>query len=147
MEHSGYEAQPRDGIVQLLPDAQYVEWFQMMRHIRGEPRLKRSRIPVTVVLSRWDELPAERQNWTPEHVLMHYCPLLGRYLKGAWSEDRLLICGLSTLEQTLSDEKNIDYINKGPMNQGYVVAVDAEHHSDLTLPLAWTLERGKPDEL
>ncbi|AFD27880.1 hypothetical protein [Deinococcus gobiensis] len=131
----------QDHLVPLLPDAQYVEWVQMMRHLRGEGRLERSRWPLVVLLTCWDELKDPK---TPAEVLQHKCPLLASYLRGIWAPEALAIYGVSALGQAFDDRKghvNTTFLAERPERQGYVICPTGAQDSDLTLPVAWLLKR------
>jgi Double-GTPase 1 len=131
---------PQERLVPLLPDARYVEWLQMMRHLRGEGRLERSDWPLTVMLSCWDEL---RAPGTPAQELQRSCPLLASYLRGIWNPESMRIYGVSALGQSFDhpDQINRGFLEKRPEEQGYVVTPEGTRQADLTLPVAWVLER------
>lgn len=132
---------PPERLVPLLPDARYVEWLQMMRHLRGEGRLERSDWPLTVMLSCWDELKVPG---TPAEELQRSCPLLASYLRGIWNPESMRIYGVSALGQPFDDHPdkvNRGFLEKRPEAQGYVVSPDGTRQPDLTLPVAWMLER------
>lgn len=138
--HSGDEG-GMEHLVPLLPDAQYVEWVQMMRHLRGEGRLERSQWPLVVLLSCWDELKDPK---TPAEVLQHKCPLLASYLRGIWAPEAIAIYGVSALGQAFDDRQghvNTTFLTKRPEQQGYVICPTGTQDPDLTLPVAWLLKR------
>ena len=61
-------------------------------------------------------------------------PFLYQYIFSVWSQESVIIQGLSSLEQTLDEaNQNEDFREKGPGAFGYVVSPTGKHSPDLTL--------------
>ncbi len=123
-------------------NAWWVEFFQLLLHVSGRGTARRlSDLPLAVVLSCHDEL--EAGGAPPVEVLARRLPLLAKFVDSTWSRDRWSVWGLSALGRPLSaDGEDADYIEHGPETQGYVIRPEGgDTARDLTLPLAWLLER------
>lgn len=125
-----------EAVPDLQPDAQYVEFLQLLRYVRNEGRLQRSQTPIVVLLSCWDELTDPGR---PQEELGKRYPLLDAYLKGAWRAEVVQIYGLSATGDSLDSgiEGALRYAD--PSTRGYLVEVDGRHEPDLTHPVAWLL--------
>ncbi|AZI44110.1 hypothetical protein EHF33_14445 [Deinococcus psychrotolerans] len=127
----------------LAPDAQYVEVLQLMLFARGWARQARVRWPLAVVLSCWDEVDPDGRLSPPQMLADRY-PLLHMFLKGTWSAVDVEVFGLSATERRLqpgTDGHDERFVDADPSRQGYVVTRNGDRSPDLTLPIAWLLDR------
>lgn len=152
---AGYETS-EEAEPSILPvDSQYVETLQLLQHLRGSSRQSRCRWPLVVLLTCWDEM--ENTELIPVGLLQKNFPLLHQYLQGAWAPDHFQVMGLSALGRSLQGKDPNDgerwkpaeaeteifdeaFIDLTPQKMGYLVQ-DGEKPSDLTLPLAWLMEK------
>ena len=70
--------------------------------------------------------------------------MLASYLKGIWAHESLAIYGVSALGQAFDDSQthiNQAFLDKRPQEQGYIVRPDGTSDPDLTIPVAWVLEK------
>ncbi len=115
--------------------AYFVELLQMLLYIKGVPSLNKIKKPnLTVVLSCWDLLNLP-DNTLPVNVLKERLPLFYHFVKNAWAEKSLSVIGLSSTEKTLTDEADEEYIDKTPINFGYIINPTGEKQKDLTLSI------------
>lgn len=133
----------------LAPDARYVELTQLLLKARGYARRDRVYWPLAVVLSCWDELD-QAASLSPGEVLRDRYPLLGQFLQANWFTEDLAIFGLSSTERALrygADGYDEEFVNADPTLQGYIVTKEGKRSQDLTLPLAWLLERARQHDI
>ena len=122
-----------DSILELHSQVGIVEMLQILLWTaeRNSARLISSP-KLGVVLTCWDEL--DSQGSDPAILLKERMPFLHQYIYSVWSKESVIIQGLSSLEQTLDEEKqNENFREKGPGAFGYVVSPTGEHSPDLTL--------------
>lgn len=125
----------------LAPDAQFVELLQLLSFARGDGRLHRSTIPMTVVLSCWDELRQDNAEVTvPAAELAKHYPLLAAYLKGAWAPEEVTILGLSAWGGPFSEDLGSRFAELGPAGRGYMIDEQGQEHLDLTRVLTRLIE-------
>ena len=123
-------------------NAMWVELMQLLLHVAGigsVRRVKEKRL--CVLLSCFDELDVGER--VPIDVLRDHLPLFAAYLESVWAPEELSVWGLSALGQPL-DKHSADegFIDDGPEEKGWVALPDGgARDPDLTLPLAWLLER------
>ena len=124
------------------PEAELIELLQILLHVRSGASFTSSASPaLAVALSCWDEI-AGTKALKPSQILAAKLPQLSAYLRTNWAPDALKIFGLSSLGQALSsDTSDQDFANEGPETRGYVVTPEGDKDRDLTLPLAWLMER------
>lgn len=121
--------------VKISDAAHFVELLQMLLYIKGIPSLIKINKPnLTIVLSCWDILKLP-EGTIPIDVLKVRMPLLYHFVKNTWSENALSIIGLSSTEKTLTDEADEEYIDKSPINFGYIINSKGEKQKDLTLSI------------
>ncbi|HMG14694.1 MAG TPA: hypothetical protein VK590_04560, partial [Saprospiraceae bacterium] len=102
---------------------------------KGIPSLTKVHKPnLTIVLSCWDiqKFPDET---LPFNVLKERLPLLYDFVKNTWTEKSLAIIGLSSTEKSLTDEADEEYIDKTPINFGYIINSKGVKEPDLTLSI------------
>lgn len=125
----------------LAPDAQFVELLQLLRYARSDGRLRRCTIPLTVVLSCWDELRLEDQSPHPPLVeLTKHYPLLAAYLEGAWDPKKVIVLGLSAWGGPFTEDLGPKFAELGPSGRGYMIDQAGKEHPDLTRTLTWLIE-------
>lgn len=121
--------------VKVSDAAQFVELLQMLLYTKGSSSFNKIRKPgLTVVLSCWDLLKLP-DNTLPIDVLKERLPLLYHFVKNTWEENSLSVIGLSSTEKTLTDEADEEFIDKTPINFGYIINPDGEKQTDLTLSI------------
>ena len=118
----------------------FIELLQLMLFTKGIRKRIPVNIPLTVILTCWDEMN-EKEMTKPAQVLKAKTPMLFSYLKNNWNSANLKILGLSSLGKSLDMEKpDIEFKKTGPENNGYVILPDGSKSKDLTLPLVYALE-------
>jgi hypothetical protein len=136
------EAEPDDG-PEWATQAELVELLQMLLFVKGVGTARRTETPpLAVLLSCWDELGDQEARMQPPRLLRARAPLLADFVASVWREDAASVWGLSSQGRALrEDEPDEEYIEQGPQSFGYVVPPGGGDSSDLTLPLAYLLER------
>ena len=89
---------------------------------------------LTIILSCWDLLKLKKPA-IPSQILKERLPLLWNFITNNWSENSLTILGLSSTEKSLSDDPDDDYIDRTPMNFGYIINEKGKIEKDLTLSI------------
>lgn len=121
--------------IKISDAAHFVELLQMLLYIKGISTFSKIDAPnLTIILSCWDLLKLP-DHTSPDKVLRERMPLLYQYVKNIWSENSLSIIGLSSTEKTLTDEPDEEYIDKLPINFGYIINPKGEKQRDLTLSI------------
>ncbi len=121
--------------VKISDSAHFVELLQMLLYIKGISSLNKITKPnLTIILSCWDTLKLP-EGTMPNDVLKARLPLLYHFVKNTWSDNALSIIGLSSTEKTLTDEADEEYIDKSPINFGYIINPKGEKQKDLTLSI------------
>ena len=119
--------------IKVSDSAHFIELLQMLLYTKGIPTLNKVSKPnLTVVLSCWDILNLA-DNILPVEVLKVRLPLLYCFLKNIWTDNSLSVIGLSSTEKTLTDEADEEYMDKTPINFGYIINAKGEKQKDLTL--------------
>lgn len=129
---------PVTGAVQVSDQGRMIELLQMLLFAgsMGDRPLERPRL--AVLLTCWDELGFEG---VPDTVLKERLPLFWTFVRSNWR--KLSVLGVSALERPLSpNERDPDYVARGPENFGYVVCADGSRSPDLTLPIQLLLDDG-----
>jgi hypothetical protein len=107
----------------------------MLLYTKGIASLNKVINPnITIVLSCWDVLNLP-DGTLPSDILEQRLPLLYHFLKNTWEEHSISIIGLSSTEKTLTDEADDEYIDRTPINFGYIVNSKGEKQNDLTLSI------------
>lgn len=121
--------------VKVSDAAHFVELLQMLLYIKGIPSFNKINKPnLTIVLSCWDLLK-QSDNTVPIEVLKERLPLLYYFVKNTWTEKSFSVIGLSSTEKTLTDEADEEYIDKTPINFGYIINPIGEKENDSTLSI------------
>lgn len=121
--------------IKVSDAAHFVELLQMLLYIKGIPSLNKINKPnLTIVLSCWDLLNQVPKT-LPIDVLQERLPLLYHFIKNTWAEKSLSVIGLSSTEKTLTDEADEEYIDKNPINFGYIINPNGDEQKDLTLSI------------
>ncbi len=121
--------------VKVSDGAFFVELLQMLLYVKGVSTFNKINMPnLTVVLSCWD-VPTFPENTIPSEILMKTLPLLYYFVKNNWAENSHSIIGLSSTEKTLSDEPDEDYIDRTPIDFGYIINPKGEKQEDLTISI------------
>lgn len=121
--------------IKVSDAAHFIELLQMLLYTKGIPTFNKVSKPnLTVVLSCWDLLKLT-DNILPINILEERLPLLYHFLKNTWSDNSLSVIGLSSTEKTLTDEADEEYIDKTPINFGYIINGNGEKQKDLTLSI------------
>lgn len=121
--------------------AHFVELLQTILYIKGIASLNKINKPnLTIILSCWDLLN-QKDDIIPADLLKKQLPLLYDFVNNNWQEKSLSILGLSSTGKTLSDEPDDDYIDKTPINFGYIVNSNGKKDKDLTLSIGTFIGR------
>ena len=121
--------------VKISDAANFVELLQTLLYIKGVSILQKTIKPnLTIILSCWDLLNLNKTA-IPSQILKERLPLLWNFITNNWSENSLTILGLSSTEKSLSDDPDDDYIDRTPMNFGYIINEKGKIEKDLTLSI------------
>lgn len=121
--------------IKVSDSAHFIELLQMLLYTKEIPTLNKVSKPnLTIVLSCWDMLSLP-DNIKPIDILKERLPLLYYFLINNWTDDSLSVIGLSSTEKTLTDEADEEYIDKTPINFGYIINRKGEKQKDLTLSI------------
>ena len=121
--------------IKVSAAAHFIELLQMLLYTKGVPTHNKIGKPnLTLVLSCWDllNLPDDTK---PIDLLKERLPLLYHFVKSTWTDNSLSVIGLSSTERTLTDEADEEYIDKTPINFGYIINWKGEKQNDLTLSI------------
>jgi len=114
----------------------FVELLQIFLYIKGISTLHKVKKPnLTIILSCWDELKLKEKT-VPSELLKDKLPLLYYFVKNTWDINYLSIIGLSSTEKSLTDEPDEDYIDRTPIDFGYIINSNGIKEKDLTLSIA-----------
>jgi hypothetical protein len=135
----GAEELMRDFSGSELPsDILLVELLQLMFSAkRSSAKLK-----IGVVLSCWDEVPKEFNDFGPEAYAKENLPLLHQYLVANSDRIESRYLGVSSTSGDLNEPKYNAVYKEDPHAAGYVVSSDrgkTNHSKNLTLPVEWVL--------
>jgi len=121
--------------IKVSDAAHFIELLQMLLHTKGIPTLNKVSKPnLTIVLSCWDMLSLP-DGTKPIDILKERLPLLYHYVKNTWIDKSFSVIGLSSTEKTLTDVSDEEYIEKTPLNFGYIINENGEKQNDLTLSI------------
>lgn len=121
--------------VKISEAAHFVELLQILLYIKGIPFMNKINKPnLTIVLSCWDVLNLP-EDTIPNELLKTRLPLLYNFIKNNWADNSLAIIGLSSTEKTLNDEPDEEYIERTPIDFGYIINSKGEKEKDLTLSI------------
>lgn len=121
--------------VKISDAARFVELLQMLLYVKAIPSLNKVTNPnLTVLLSCWDLLE-QPKGTLPSKLLKERLPLLYYFVENTWSETALSVIGLSSTEKTLTDEADEEYIDRTPIEFGYIINSEGNIERDLTLSI------------
>lgn len=127
--------------VKISDAAHFVELLQTLIYLKGIPTLNKISKPnLTIILSCWDILNF-KEGIIPIDILKERLPLLYDFVSNNWKENALSIIGLSSIEKTLSDDPDNDFIDRSPIDFGYIVNTIGEKEKDLTLSIGTFIGR------
>lgn len=128
-------------IMEISAAAHFVELLQTLLYIKDIATLNKISSPnLTIVLSCWDVLN-QKETTLPSTLLNERLPLLYDFVRNNWNEKAISILGLSSTEKTLSDKADDDYIDRTPIDFGYLINENGEKEKDLTLTIGTFLGR------
>ena len=137
------EAAPASaGRASELPlDIRLVELLQILCHERQRAASANTHPPdLTVVLSRWDEIPDRPEEVAPAAILQQRVPLLHSFVATNWGPSRHQVVGLSAQGRPLAEDKpDSEFIELGPESMGFLVRADGSQTGDLSELLTLTL--------
>ncbi|WP_203293891.1 TRAFAC clade GTPase domain-containing protein [Luteirhabdus pelagi] len=123
--------------VKVSEAAFYVELLQTLAYIKGLSTFSPIGQPsLTVVLSCWDELEIP-EGQVPSTLLQERLPMFFDFLNNNWQNESFSVIGLSTIEKSLTDEPDDEFIDKEPINFGYYINKKGDSHRDLTLSIKY----------
>lgn len=118
-----------------------IETLQRLLFLRRISLRHRTRLPLAVLLSCWDELSETERASRPETLLATRAPLLFSFLSSNWDPKCLRVWGLSSTGKALPrDGADVEFARAGAENMGYLVEDANKQAKDLTIPLSWLLE-------
>lgn len=121
--------------VKISDAAHFVELLQTLIYIKGVSIMQKTTKPnLTIILSCWDLLKLNKTA-IPSQILKERLPLLWNFVTKNWSKNSHTILGLSSTEKSLSDEPDDDYIDRTPINFGYIISEKGKKEKDLTLSI------------
>ena len=122
----------RNGEADFSDQARLIELLQMLIQTRLTNDGDLGRMPqLLILLTCWDEMEMEIE---PVEVLHQRLPMFHDFVSCNWKD--LFVFGLSALGRRLDKtETDMDYVNRGSENFGYIVLENGTHHNDLTLPI------------
>jgi len=136
----GVSPQPTDIPTQVL----LVDWLQILHSI-ADRKLGRSCAPrLSVVVSAWDRVPADRQHGSPHDYLETEFPLLAQFIQADSHGFDAKVFGLSIVggDLELDPEFRKHFQLSDPSTLGYVVTEisgGVERHLDVLEPIYWAL--------
>ena len=132
------EIQKRQSItppVKVSDAAHFVELLQTIVYIKSVSKLQKITNPnLTIILTCWDLLKVD-ESVIPSDLLKKRMPLLWDFVTNSWNENSLSILGLSSTEKTLTDDPDDDYIDRTPIEFGYIINEEGKREEDLTLSI------------
>lgn len=121
--------------VKISDAAHFVELLQTLLYLKGISSFSKVTKPnLTIILSCWDELNLE-EGIIPSELLKDKLPLLYHFSMNSWNNNALTILGLSTTEKSLTDEPDEEYIDRTPIDFGYIINSKGIKEKDLTLSI------------
>jgi len=127
--------------MEISAAAHFVELLQTLLYIKGIATLNKISSPnLTIILSCWDVLN-QKETTIPSDLLNERLPLLYNFVQNNWDENEISILGLSSTEKTLSDDADDDYIDRTPIDFGYIIKENGEKEKDLTLTIGTFIGR------
>lgn len=137
---NGMPPQSTDVPTQVL----LVDWLQILHAIADRNLGRRCTPRLSVVVTAWDRVPADRQQGSPEDYLETEFPLLAQFLQADSHGYDAKVFGLSILggDPEFDPEFRKHVQQNDPSALGYVVTVisrGSERHADVLAPIYWAL--------
>ncbi|MCB9304061.1 MAG: hypothetical protein H6566_25780 [Lewinellaceae bacterium] len=121
--------------IKISDVAFFTELLQTLVYVKGLSTFNKIDTPnLTVMLSCWDELN-QPNDTVPSELLKQRLPMLFYFLVNNWQKNSLSVLGLSSTEKSLTDDPDDEYIDKTPINFGYVINKNGKRENDLTLSI------------
>ena len=119
---------------ELSDQARLIELLQMLIQTRLTCDGGAGRSPrLLILLTCWDEMEMEME-MGPVDILRQRLPMFHDFVLSNWENS--LVFGLSALGRRLDKtEADMEYVNRGSENFGYVVLESGTRCNDLTLPI------------
>ena len=126
------EETPETGDAKLSDQARLIELLQMLMQTRLTCDGAADQLPrLLILLTCWDEMEMKMR---PVDTLRQLLPMFHDFVLSNWED--LLVLGLSALGRRLDKtEADMEYVNRGSENFGYVVLEGGTHCDDLTQPI------------
>ena len=126
------EETPETGEAELSDQARLIELLQVLIQTRLTCDGDVGRLPrLLILLTCWDEMEMKLR---PVGILRQRLPMFHDFVSSNWKDS--LVFGLSALGRRLDKtEADMDYVNRGSENFGYVVLENGTRCNDLTLPI------------
>lgn len=136
---SGVAPQPTDVPTQVL----LVEWLQILRSIVNLREGHAHKPRLSVVLTAWDRLPADRRQESPQNFLETEFPLFAQFLRADAHGFEVKVFGVSIVGGDLERDPDFQkaYQQSDPSGLGYSVSDAARgvEQSEVLLPIYWAL--------
>jgi hypothetical protein len=131
---------PTDVPTQVL----LVEWMQILRWITNR-KVGHGYVPrLSIVVSAWDRLPADRRHESPQTFLETEYPLLAQFIRAGAHGFDARVFGLSVVggDLTLDPKFREEYLRSEPLGHGYAICATQgaiERRGDVLMPIYWAL--------
>jgi hypothetical protein len=138
--NSGTLPGPTDIPTQVL----LVEWLQILRWITNK-QIGHSYVPrLSVVMTAWDRVPADRQQESPQNYLETEFPLLAQFVRAGAHGFDARVFGLSIVggDLELDPQFHDEYLRSEPSGLGYAVSETQggiQKSGDVLMPVYWAL--------
>jgi len=127
--------------VKISDAAHFIELLQTLLYIKGVSLFNKVIKPnLTIVISCWDNLDLA-EGIIPSELLKEKLPLLYYFVENSWDVNSLSILGLSSTEKSLTDEPDEEYIDRTPIDFGYIIDSKGVKEKDLTLSIGTFIGR------
>ncbi|PCI26490.1 MAG: hypothetical protein COB67_10000 [SAR324 cluster bacterium] len=127
--------------MEISQSAYFVELLQTFLYMKGISTLNKVTSPnLTIVLSCWDMLKQDETS-IPSDLLEERLPMLYNFIQNNWNKNSISILGLSSTEKSLTDEADNDFIDRTPIDFGYIVNENGKKEKDLTLSIGTFIGR------
>lgn len=127
--------------VKISDAAFFVELLQTLLYIKGVSSFNKVIKPnLTIILSCWDEFNLA-EGIIPTELLKAKLPLLYNFTKNSWNINSLSVIGLSSTEKSLTDEPDEEYIDRTPIDFGYIINSKGIKEKDLTISIGTFIGR------
>jgi len=121
-----------------------VEWLQILRSITKD-KIGHSYMPrLSVVVTAWDRVPADRRQENPQEYLETEFPLLAQFIRAGAHGFDAKVFGLSIVggDLELDPEFHEEFLRSEPSSFGYAVSGirnGIERRGDVLMPIYWAL--------